>query len=133
MQEPLDVLALPAGNSPPAALLQFAFVIPRTKNALFMVQIGGTEYAIVQIVPAKPAIRLSLALFTHGDSAPSGLQIAGSVHSISMVLGSSERPPPTASGKLPCRPILQEQLGFVAWMLSEGCKLISSEQKASSS
>jgi hypothetical protein len=89
MQEALDVLASPsAGSSPPAALLQFAFVIPRTKNALFMVQIGGTEYAIVQIVPAKPAIRLSRALFTHGNSVPGGLQIGGSVHSISMVLGS---------------------------------------------
>jgi hypothetical protein len=76
----------PAVRLPP--LLQFAFVIPRTKNALFMVQVGGTEYAIVQIVPAKPAIRLSQALFTHGDSVPGGLQIGGSVHSISMVLGS---------------------------------------------
>lgn len=81
-------------------------VIPRTKNALFMVQVGGTEYAIVQIVPAKPAIRLSQALFTHGDSVPGGLQIGGSLHSISVVLGSSERPPPTAplSAALQCRP-----------------------------
>ena len=61
---------------------------------LFKVQSGGTEHAIVQIVPAKPAIRLSQALLTHGGCVPSGLQTGGSVQSISIVLGSSERPTP---------------------------------------
>jgi len=55
------------------------------------VQSGGTEHAIVQIVPAEPAIRLSHALFNHGGWAPSGLQIGGSVQSISIALGSGTR------------------------------------------
>jgi hypothetical protein len=73
---------------------QFASSFLGRRSALFMVQSGGTEHAIVQIVPAKPAIRLSQALLTHGGGVPSGLQTGGSVQSISIVLGSSERPTP---------------------------------------
>src|SRR4030081_449283 len=79
----------------PAARLARRFAHSSDEECtLFMVQSGGTEHASVQIVPAKPPIRLSQALFNHGGWVPSGLQIGGSVQSISIVLGSSERPTP---------------------------------------
>jgi hypothetical protein len=87
----------PRGFASRAALLECCNMHCHSSDeecTLFMVQSGGTEHAIVQIVPAKPPIRLSQALFTHGGCVPSGLQIGGSVQSISMVLGSRERPSP---------------------------------------
>src|SRR3979409_1000980 len=86
----------PAARPSRAAFLKCWILRGHSSNeecTLFAVQSGGTEHAIVQIVPAKPAIGLSQALFTHAGCVPSGLQGGGSFQSISRGLCSRERPP----------------------------------------